>query len=422
MRRLPAAFVLATVVMAGCRVGEVRTVATTPVPGLPSAEPLLEVGIVVSDTAAWIGADSAFDLFVGDQVFASVAPNTEWRFAVNEAGELLGGAPNGGAPGSPVGAPVRIVARDGNLRVGGTPYRGHLMVIASPDSGVTVVNVVALETYLRGVVPLEIGSRPPEEVEAVKAQAVAARTYAIANIGSRHDEGFDVYATVFDQVYGGMDAEDPVADRAILETRGQLILHGGRPIIAYYSSTCGGRTAAIEEAWPWMSPLPYLKSVSDRIPGTDRYYCDISNRWSWTTRWTRAELLAVLGETLRSYTEEPGLAITSITRVAMTSRNASERVSIDLEADDRTYHLRADSLRWVLRPEPGPRALNSAVISDIRTDVDSGQISVLEIHGSGWGHGVGMCQVGAWGRARAGQSYREILTAYYRGVEIRRLY
>ena len=86
------------------------------------------------------------------------------------------------------------------------------------------------------------------------------------------------------------------------ETDGEILTYNGAPILAYYSSTCGGQTAAIEDSWTNRQPLPYLRSVSDRIPGTDEYYCSTSNRFNWTTRWTRAQLLDVLGETLRAHT------------------------------------------------------------------------------------------------------------------------
>jgi stage II sporulation protein D len=314
-----------------------------------------------------------------------------------------------------------VVAANDTLRIGARAYRGAALVRPAAD-GVTAINVVDLEAYLLGVVPREIGHRPAGEIEAIKAQAVAARTYAVGNINGRASLGFDFYATVADQVYGGVADEDSIVSRGVRETRGEILTHNGRPIIAYYSSTCGGRTAAIEDSWPWAAPQPYLRSVSDRIPGSDEYYCSTSNRFRWETEWTRAQLLEVLGETLAAYTGGAVRNVERVSDVRLVARNASERASIEVTADGRSHVVRADSVRRVLRPE-GAALLNSSRLDDIAVERDGdGALTTLRVHGGGWGHAIGMCQVGAMGRARAGQSYREILTAYYTGVAIERLY
>jgi stage II sporulation protein D len=103
-------------------------------------------------------------------------------------------------------------------------------------------------------------------------------------------------------------------------------------------------------------------------------------------------------------------------------RNDSGRATVRLTADGRNYTLRADSIRWVLRPQPGPAILNSSLLHDVNADRSSSGVESLEIRGGGWGHAIGMCQVGAMGRARAGQTYGQILRAYYTGVDVRRLY
>jgi stage II sporulation protein D len=272
-------------------------------------------------------------------------------------------------------------------------------------------------------VPREIGRLPANMIEAMKAQAVAARTYAVGNLAARESQGFDFYATVQDQVYGGIADEDSIVSRAVRETRGEILTHDGLPILAYYSSTCGGTTAAIEESWPWRAPLPYLKSVSDRVPGTDQYYCSTSNRFNWTTRWTRDQLLAVLGETLRLHTNGGVRSVRRVDDVRMTDRNSSDRVTVQLTADGTTYTLRADSVRWVLRPQPTGGILNSSKLAFLEASQGSdGAVQQLEVRGGGWGHAIGMCQVGAMGRARAGHTHEQILRAYYTGVELQRLY
>src|SRR5690606_24745040 len=124
-----------------------------------------------------------------------------------------------------------------------------------------------MENYLLGVVPFEIGRVGPDLVEASKAQAVAARTYAIRYLGRRDSLGFDVFATVEDQVYGGAEGEHEPVSVAVRETAGQILTYGREPIEAFYHSTCGGVTAAIEEVWD-EPPRPYLRSVIDVNPVT----------------------------------------------------------------------------------------------------------------------------------------------------------
>lgn len=391
------------------------------VEGLPSAEPALRVGITVDSARAVVGAITDFAIVVAGEEIARARAGETWTFTADGDGRVSGSGPAGATPAYTQA--VRIVpTQEAGFTIGGRQYRGEALIVPRGAGRLTAVNVVDLEAYLLGVVPREMGRRPASEIEALKAQAVAARTYAVGNLGGRNSLGFDVYATVMDQVYGGVQDEDSIVSRAIRETRGEIITHGGRPIVAYYSSTCGGRTAAIEDSWPWRGSLPYLRSVSDRVPGTDEYYCSSSSRFDWTTRWTRQELIAVLGQTLRAHT---GGAVTSVSRIdnlRITDRNESDRVTVQLTADGRDYTLRADSVRWTLRPQPGPAILNSSKLAALETTSGANGVETVEARGGGWGHAIGMCQVGAMGRARARQSYSQILTAYYTGVEISRLY
>jgi stage II sporulation protein D len=416
--------VLACTLAAGaCRPGEpVPTVPRPPTAGLPSAEPLVRVGITVDSAAAAVGATTDFEVRVtGGGVVGRGRAGEVWTFTTDEQGRLSARGP-GGATG-PHATTLRVIpSAAGGLTIGGRQYRGEALVMARADGRVTAINVVDLEAYLLGVVPREIGRLAPSQIEAVKAQAVAARTYAVGNMGGRQSRGFDFYATVMDQVYGGVQDEDSVANRAVRETRGEIVTHNGTPILAYYSSTCGGATANIEESWVGRTPLPYLRGVSDRIPGTDRYYCDTSNRFNWTTQWNREQLLAVLGQTLRAHTAGRVTSVRRVDDVRLVGRNASDRATVELTADGERYTLRADSLRWVLRPQPGPAILNSSKLEAVEARRDAGGVASLEIRGGGWGHAIGMCQVGAINRARMGQTHAQILRAYYTGVEVQRLY
>ena len=300
---------------------------------------------------------------------------------------------------------------------GGKHYRGELSVVPG-DSGRLVVNTLSMDDYLRGVVPLEIGSRTAAEFAAVQAQAVAARTYAYKNL--HPSRAFDMYATVQDQVYGGVDAEKPQSDSAIAATADVLVLYNGQPIVTPYHSTCGGSTAAVTEVWYNQSDQPYLRPVSDRIPGTDHYYCDPSPRFSWTQDFDGVALRAVMEKYLSVYTNAPKTGLGRITDIRETGRTPSGRVAaLIVETENGSYTLRGNDVRFVLRNATGA-TLNSTFFTF--TEQKSGdEVSSLVINGRGYGHGIGMCQWGAIGRARAGQNFRTILETYYPGTTIGRI-
>ena len=142
------------------------------------------------------------------------------------------------------------------LELGGSPYRGTLRVYSS-GSALSAVNHVDLESYLKGVVPREM----PSTWRAVKAQAVAARSYALAT--RRTGDIFDVYPDTRSQVYGGIAAETAATNAAVDETAGQVLTYGGAVAVTYFFSTSGGKTAAIQDGWPGAAPVPYLVSVDD---------------------------------------------------------------------------------------------------------------------------------------------------------------
>jgi stage II sporulation protein D len=146
------------------------------------------------------------------------------------------------------------------LQVDATSYRGVVEVRPAGTDGLTVVNVVNLEDYLRGVVPNELSPVVFPRLEALKAQAVAARTYALAHIGDYASKGFDLCATPSCQVYRGQSSEHPLTDRAVAETKGVVARFRGKPINAYYTSTCGGHTEDGGEIFD--DAAPYLRGVA----------------------------------------------------------------------------------------------------------------------------------------------------------------
>ena len=144
------------------------------------------------------------------------------------------------------------------LTFDGRAYHGTL-VLWSRGGGVSVVNGLSLDTYLRGVVPSESPSHWP--IAALEAQAVAARSYALAEL--RPSSWYDLVPTTADQVYGGVAAERPRSDHAVYATLGQVLTWGGQVARTYYSSSSGGRTESVQDAWPGAAPIPYLRSVPD---------------------------------------------------------------------------------------------------------------------------------------------------------------
>jgi stage II sporulation protein D len=316
-------------------------------------------------------------------------------------------------------APLTLSSNGGIVSVNGRRYRGELSLTRA-DTGLLVVNRVDMESYLRGVVPRELGVRGPAERAALEAQAVAARSYAVIRLHNP-SRAYDLVATTADQVYGGVDAENALADAAVAATEGLVLTYGGRIVNAPYSSTCGGSTAEPSEVWRSRNE-PFLQRVSDRIPGSDRFYCDVAPRFRWERSWRGDTLTAIVERYVRSYAQVPAGPVGSIRGVSVDGRTPSGRVAaINLETDRGRYRLQGNDIRYVLR-SPGGELLNSTYFSPEIVAGPDGRLLRLTIRGLGYGHGVGMCQWGAIGRARAGQDFRTILRTYFPGTNVARAY
>jgi stage II sporulation protein D len=172
-------------------------------------------------------------------------------------------------------------------------YRGALELTPATLGGLNVVNAINLEDYVRGVVARESPSSWP--AEALKAQAVAARTYAITT--SKNGQGFDHYADTRSQVYGGVTAETPTTDAAVAATRSEVVTHRGRPVTTYFFSTSGGRTENVEFGFAGGLPKPWLKSVDDP-------YDKVSPRHRWKFRFTSSQAKAKLGRLVKGSLKE----------------------------------------------------------------------------------------------------------------------
>lgn len=393
--------------------------ARAPAPAPIGEEPRLRIGLRAGVPEVTVGGDAELLLSTDDgQPLGVVPPGEPWR--VVREGTLLRVEGPAGRRTEPAQWIHAVPVTEGRFAaVDRRRYRGSLEILPA-SAGFTVVNVVGAEAYLVSVVGAELGRRAPEEIEAVKAQAVVSRTFALRNRGLRNALGFDLYGDVRDQVYGGVDNEHPMAREGVHATTGEVVMHHGAPIDAYFSSTCGYQTAAVREAFKTASEQPYLRPVSDRIGG-DRYYCDISPRFRWTEEWDGASLRGILHSTLLQRALVSGEATGTVREVRVAETGRSGRVAeLAIALGDDRVRVPGPDVRAVLRPEPN-RLLGSTAFQ-LHPTVEGGEVTRLVATGGGWGHGVGFCQWGAVGRARAGQRYRTIVTTYFPGTSIARLY
>jgi stage II sporulation protein D len=308
---------------------------------------------------------------------------------------------------------------EGNfVTLDGTPYRGTLEVFQSGD-GVTAVNELGMEDYLPGVVGAELGRRSSNERAAVEAQAIASRTYALRNLGRFAADGFDITAGVSDQAYGGVAVETEIVRRAVQATAGLVLTYRGEPLHAFFHSTCGFATAAPDESFRSVRPQPYLRSVSDRKPGG--YYCDVSPQFRWRVEWDRQSLVDILRRTLPQALGVESQSVDQIETVSVRRTGPSGRATeVRVRVGRGDIPVFGPDVRAVFAtPEGRPLGSTAIQLSEQR---EGGRLTGLVAAGAGWGHGVGMCQWGAIGRARAGQNARTILTTYFSGATIERWY
>ncbi len=341
----------------------------------------------------------------------SIERNGSWLRAVRDDGTITSWQEG------PLVASVLDSTGETLLALNGRHYRGELSIIVH-DTALLIVNRLRVEDYLRGVVPLEIGTRSAAEVAAVEAQAVAARSYSYARMAEGGVRSYDLVGTVMDQVYGGADVETALTDIAVASTGRLVLRYAGRVVSAPYSANCGGSTAAPSEVWHGARDQPYLQPVSDRIPGTDRFYCDIGPRFRWSRTLDRDALSAAMVRYTRTVADGGSGRPGGIRDLAIEGRTPSGRVrALAVETDGGRYVLRGNEIRFTMR-SAGGEILNSTYFSLESERDGSGSLARVTFHGTGNGHGIGMCQWGAIGRARAGQDYRTILQSYFPGTTI----
>ena len=329
------------------------------------------------------------------------------------------------------------------ISANGRRYRGYLEIRRYSDSDLTVINILDLEKYLYGVVPYEIEADAP--LEAIKAQAVAARTYAYRNIGSSIYQkwGFDMVDTVSSQVYKGFDGERASTNKAVDETKGKKMIYNGKLAQVFYFASSGGMTANVKEVWG--GEIEYLLSVPDP------YESETSYNYIWEKALSAEEIKKILfisnveiGNILSVSAEEysPSGRVTKLritgTLGSITYYNADTRTIFSLSSQKYTIQssgnivvkavdgslktLALDGRKVVSASGTGTLSAGNNSISVVGSGNKVRSLSMSSdkyvFNGKGWGHGVGMSQEGAKGFARNGYNYEQILKHYYTGITV----
>jgi len=306
-------------------------------------------------------------------------------------------------------------------------YTGRLFVALDSRGALAAVHAVSLEELLRGIVPSEMPASSP--MEALKAQAVTARSNVLSQLGVRHPgDPFMLCAEVHCQAYRGDGARTPRTDEAVRATRGEAIfgLRDRRLVDAVYSAMCGGYGEDNDAVWNeapsaslrghpdlppaeaarWAGGLSQDKTLRAFLAAPSHAFCRLPSARRDRFRWERRLDPARLREI------GAALGIGEVKEIRVLSRGVSGRArSVRVEGERGAAEI-------------GPELRIRRVLGDLPSamfvvDRDG---EALVLHGGGWGHGVGLCQWGAVGRATAGQDYREILRAYFAGAEVARIY
>jgi stage II sporulation protein D len=286
---------------------------------------------------------------------------------------------------------------DGFVYIGDRWYRGNTILVPT-SGGLTVINQVDLEEYLYSVLGAEMSPSWPQE--ALKAQAVAARTYALYQRQTRGNALYDLGNDTYWQVYNGVEKEANTTHAAVQSTAGQVLVHNNQPIEAVFHSASGGHTENVEDVW--MEPRPYLRGVPDYDAGSPVY--------QWTETFSRSQLtsrISGVGNVLELKPE----------RTSPHGRIQSMRVIGDagqrtISGEELRQALNLRSARFTVSPQYGPSASKNTILA-----LPDG----FTIQGRGFGHGIGLSQWGAYNLASQGVNYQQILLHYYQNVNLAKI-
>ena len=291
---------------------------------------------------------------------------------------------------------IRPAAKAGELSLDGRRYRGALE-LRHKSGGLTAVNIVPVDDYLRSVVPEEMPVDGP--AEAIKAQSVAARSFALASRGRHASEGYDLCTTTHCQLYTGTAAEKSASNAAIKATRGEVLTYGGKPIEALFHTDSGGMTENSEDVWG--SHVPYLRAVKDTPAKT----------MPWTKTISRANLERKLAAKGHDIGKVRSLALSPL--------------AIGRSAKDRTASGRVKTM--MVKGTKGTATLSGTTwrsLLGLKSTLFDAKLAkdMVTFTGYGSGHGLGISQWGAERMAAKGASYAEILHHYYTGTQLQQLY
>jgi len=430
-------------------------------------QPILRVGIFLNETEINIGGDGAFKIYnLKSNDLVSEEHNKIVKLLPHDKGiEILEkGVYSGPIKIIPAGNTKIVVVFNGQKY----RYRGNIEIdIDKENRKLNVINIISIEEYLYGVLKKEISPRWPKE--ALKAQAVAARTFAIFNMDKYIDKGYNICASTNSQAYGGVNHEDPLTNKAVDETRGVIITYKGKPINAVYHSDSGGYTEDSENVWG--SFLPYLRSVESKY---EEKVSPPHHTWSYS----------INEKDLTEKLQKQGYEINSVVSIEPVKKSETGRTSevVFITDNNKVINIKTNDFRSLIGADLIRSTLfnieaigkESNITEDIKDkkeieDKEEQKESIKEIleqkkdwtikellelmkknkeerekekeeevlkveivksnipltfifSGSGNGHGVGMSQWGAYSMALQGYRYQDILKYYYQGINIIKKY
>lgn len=294
--------------------------------------------------------------------------------------------------GATLQSPVKLLAADGGDRVtlNGRFYKGDIYIQTAADEKLEVIEHLSIEDYLCGVLPKEMS--PDWPLEALKAQAVASRTYALKNVNPKKD--YDITDGVDTQVYIGASGVNARIIDAVNSTRGEVLKYKGLLLTAFFHACCGGHTASANSAWG--------EDVVKPLYGVKDPFCPPSHQYKWDFYATTRDLL--------TFIQKQGASALKIKGIRIYKRDRSGRaLTLRFVTDAGSFSVKTSDLRKAF----GTYDIKSTLITRI-APLNGG----YEFTGRGWGHGVGMCQEGAKFMAYKGGSYKKILRQYYPGASI----
>lgn len=281
----------------------------------------------------------------------------------------------------------------GEVKVGSRNY-GRTVRILKRDKGLTIVHDAGIEEYLRGVLPLEVSASWPKE--ALKAQAVISRTFALFKAIEKKDQDFMLQDTVMSQVYGGSGSHRWATDQAISQTAGEILTFNGEIFPAYFHSSCGGITARAQDLW---AVVPNFVFENIQCP-----FCKGSPSYEWS--------LKVPLKQIESIMQKNGYPAKNLKLISLEDRDVSGRA--------RKVVFQYENSQVAIDSETFRDFLGMNKFKSLKADVWVSK-GAAHFHGFGWGHGIGFCQWGAKKQAQAGRNYKEILSFYFPKSTIKKL-